>query len=56
MRINKHKVLQDWVQSFLNDNYLYFESTEAYPNVRMLVPNYGDYMNKTDICGFKYKS
>ena len=56
MRINKHKVLQDWVQSFLNDNYLYFESTEAYPNVRMLVPNYGDYINKTDICGFKYKS
>ncbi len=54
--INKHKVMQDWVQSFLDDNYLYFESTESYPNVRMLVPNYGDYTRYTDILGNKYKS
>ena len=54
--INKHKVMQDWVQEFLTDNYLYFESADAYPNVRVLVPNYGDYINSTDILGNKYKS
>lgn len=54
--MSKHKVMQKWVQGFLNDNYLYFESADAYPNVRVLVPNYGDYINKTDILGFKYKS
>ena len=56
MSINKSKIMQDWVQEFLTDNYLYFESTEALPGVRTLVPSYGDYINKTDILGFKYKS
>lgn len=56
MSINKHKVMQDWVQEFLTNNYLYFESADAYPGVRTIIPNYGDYINKTDICGFKYKS
>lgn len=54
--INKHKVMQEWVQTFLDDNYLYFEYADEYPNVRTLVPNYGDYINKTDIVGNKYKS
>lgn len=54
--ISKHVAMQQWVQTFLEDNYLYFESTSAYPNVRTLVPNYGDYVNKTDVLGFKYKS
>jgi len=54
--MSKHKAMQEWVQGFLDDNYLYFESTEAYPNVRMLVPNYGDYLRGTDILGNKYKS
>lgn len=53
---SKHKELQNWVQRFLDDNYLYFESADAYPNVRTIVPNYGDYVNKTDILGNKYKS
>lgn len=56
MGLSKHQALKEWVEPFLHDNYLYFESTEAYPNVRVLVPNYGDYVNRTDICGFKYKS
>nr|DAU37949.1 MAG TPA: Minor capsid protein from bacteriophage [Caudoviricetes sp.] len=56
MGVSKHAALKSWVEPFLADNYLYFESTEAYPNVRVLVPNYGDYTNRTDICGFKYKS
>ena len=54
--ISKHKAMQDWVQSFLEDNYLYFESTSAYPGVRTLVPNFGDYVRSTDILGNKYKS
>ena len=53
---SKHKALQNWVQRFLDDNYLYFESADAYPNVRTIVPKYGDYLNKTDILGAKYKS
>ena len=53
---SKHKALQNWVQQFLDDNYLYFESADAYPNVRTIVPKYGDYLNKTDILGAKYKS
>lgn len=54
--VNKHKSIQSWIQTFLTDNYLYFESADAYPNVRTIVPNYGDYIRSTDICGFKYKS
>ena len=55
-KVNKHKVMRDWVSQFLDDNYLYFESADAYPNVRVLVPDYGDYVNRTDIVGNKYKS
>ena len=54
--MSKHKALYDWVQTFLDDNYLYFESADAYAGVRQLIPNYGDYVNKTDVLGFKYKS
>ena len=54
--VSKHKVLQNWVSEFLDDNYLYFESADVYPNVRVIVPNYGDFVNYTDICGFQYKS
>ena len=54
--MNKHKIMQEWVGQFLDDNYLHFESADAYPSVRELVPNYGDYVNKTDIMGRKYKS
>jgi hypothetical protein len=53
---NKHEALQTWVQTFLVDNHLYFERADAYPNIRLIVPNYGDYLVSTDICGFKYKS
>lgn len=56
MSDSKHRALKDWVQTFLDNNYLYFESADAYPNVRVLVPNYGDYIKRQDICGFKYKS
>lgn len=54
--VNKHKALQNWVKEFLSDEYLYFQNADAYPRIRILFPNYGDYLIKTDICGFKYKS
>ena len=53
--VNKHTVLREWVQEFLGDRYLYFESADAYPNVRIAVPQYGDYVLRTDILGNKYK-
>ncbi len=56
MADSKHKVLQDWVSTFLENNYLYFESAEAYPGIRMVVPQYGDYTDRVDILGYKYKS
>lgn len=54
--MNKHKALQEWVQSFLGDNYLYFQNAEAFADTKLLVPNVGEYTIKTDICGFKYKT
>lgn len=54
--VNKHEIMQNWVESFLTDNFLYFEAADAYPNVRVLVPEYGDYVRKVDILGAKYKS
>lgn len=53
--MTKHKALQEWVQPFLEDNYLYFQSADAYPDIRVLVPEYGEYLIRTDICGFKYR-
>lgn len=54
--MSKHKIIQNWVQEFLQDEHLYFESADAYPGIRTIVPQYGEYINSTDICGFKYKS
>lgn len=56
MKINKHKALQEWVQQFLDSYYLYYERADAYPGIRMIVPNYGDYVKFTDCLGIKYRS
>ena len=53
---SKHSIMRDWVDGFLYDNYLYFESADVIPGARMMVPQYGDYVNRTDILGAKYKS
>lgn len=53
---SKHEALQDWVSPFLTDNYLYFETADAYPGIREIVPDFGDYIDKRDILGFKYKT
>ena len=55
MSVNKHKVLREWVQTFVTNEYLRFENVEMFPNARALVPNYGDFQIKQDICGNKYK-
>ena len=34
MSINKHDALQTWVEPFLENNYLYFETADAYPGIR----------------------
>lgn len=56
MSVNKHKIMQEWVKPFLDNNYLYFESATAYPGVRMIVPTIGDYVRYKDVLGNKYKS
>lgn len=56
MSVNKHKALQEWVQQFLDNENLYFESADDYPGTRKIVPNYGDYINSQDVLGNKYKS
>ncbi|MBR4377357.1 MAG: hypothetical protein IKP50_00505 [Bacilli bacterium] len=57
MSVNKHEVMRDWVDEFLGSHgLLYFENADAEFGVRVLVPNYGDYVNRTDILGNKYKS
>lgn len=55
MTVNKHKIMQEYVQQFLTDNYLYYHSADVYPNARMIVPQYGEFTLKTDIVGNKYK-
>ena len=56
MSDSKHQAMQEWVDEFLENNYLYFQSVNAEPGVRMVLPEYGDYTNRTDILGYKYKS
>lgn len=53
--VNKHLVLQNWVSQFLTDNFLSFQSADAVPQARIIAPQYGDYVIKTDILGSKYK-
>lgn len=40
----------------MKNNHLYFQSAEGIPGIRVIVPKIGDYVNKTDILGAKYKS
>ena len=54
--MNKHEALKTWVQSFLGATQLSFENIDLYPGARALVPQYGEYVVRTDICGFQYKS
>ena len=53
---NKHQIMREWVEQFLDNNYLYFESADALPGIRMIVPTYGDYITRKDILGYKDKS
>jgi hypothetical protein len=54
MSVNKHLVMKTWVEQFLGDK-MHFEDIQANQGARSFVPQYGDYVQKTDICGNKYK-
>lgn len=56
---NKHKIIQKWVQGFLKENslgHLYFQTADVSPSMRVLVPQSGEFINKTDIFGNMYKT
>ena len=53
--MNKHTILKEWVNQFLVDKNLSFETIEMNLGARALVPNYGDFLVKQDVLGNKYK-
>lgn len=53
--INKHKILQEYIQEFLEDNHLNFDAITNYAGYKAITPTYGDYLIKKDILGAKYK-
>lgn len=54
--LSKHQAMENWVQSFLANKYLYFESATNFAGIRKIITNYGDYVRRTDVLGNKYKS
>lgn len=55
-KVNKHTAIRDFVQQFVDDRFLQFESIEFVTGARSVVPNYGDNVERIDILGNKYKS
>lgn len=55
MSVNKHAVLKAWVEGFLSGAKMSFENIEIYQGFRSVVPDYGDFIIKTDVIGRKYK-
>jgi hypothetical protein len=55
MSVNKHLAIKTWVEQFLDGNKMYFDNIEAYQGARSLVPDYGDFIIRTDITGRKTK-
>lgn len=53
--MSKHKNMQTWIETFLDGNHLYFESVNAYPNIRTMIPEYGEFNIRTDVTGNKKK-
>ena len=53
--MSKHKNMQTWVQTFQDDSYLAFESVDAYPQVRTMIPEYGAFKITEDVLGNKKK-
>lgn len=49
--MNIHTEIKNFVQEFLTDRHLYFESVENYPGMRSIVPQIGDYKIRQDILG-----
>ena len=55
MSINKHEVIKLWVEEFLDGAKMSFDNINAVQGARSLVPDYGDFIVKKDICGNKTK-
>lgn len=53
--INKHEIMKTWVEQFLDGKKMSFDDIEAYQGARSIVPDYGDFVVKTDICDNKTK-
>lgn len=51
MSVNKHQAMKTWVEQFLNGEKMFFENIEAEIGARTLIPDYGDFVVKTDILG-----
>jgi hypothetical protein len=55
MSVNKHDVMKRWVETFLSGAKVSFDNIDAYQGARSLIPEYGEYLIKTDIVGNKTK-
>lgn len=55
MSVNKHLIVKEWVEQFLDGTKMYFENIEAYRGARSIVPDYGDFNVSTDIMGNQKK-
>lgn len=53
--MNKHTAMKDFIQGFLTDRNLYFESIDNYPGFRSIVPEIGEYKVFSDVLGNDYK-
>lgn len=52
--MKKNEILQRWLQPFLDDNFLKFQSIDNYPDARAVVPTNAETVYE-DITGVKYK-
>lgn len=55
MSVNKHDIMKKWVETFLSGVKVSFDNIDVYPGARSLIPEYGEYLIKTDIIGNKTK-
>lgn len=55
MSANKNRIMQDYVQTFLKDRYLTFQSVDMSPGARSLAPISGDTVIEKDVTGVSTK-
>ena len=55
MSVNKHEAMKTWIESFLSGEKISFDNIDAYQGARSIIPQYGEFLLKTDIQGNKTK-